>query len=166
MPEYLSPGVYVEEVPKGTRPIEGVSTAMAAFVGFAPAGPANTPVLVTNWAQYVDKFGAGENGGRGNPHMDGGYLSRAGYGYCNNGGGRCYVVRVEPGDGNGDGQRSAKPAVQQPIPTTQIPSRSPKALPSLSASPKGTPAADIQIEVAPPVGDDAAEGTFTVKVRG
>ena len=168
MPEYLSPGVYVEEVPTGTRPIEGVGTAMAAFVGFAPAGPANTPVLVTNWAQYVDRFGAGENGGRRNPHIDGAYLSRAVYGYFNNGGGRCYVVRVDPGEGNGDGQRAGAKAaaVQPPTPTTQIPSRSPRGLPSLTAMPKGTPTADIQIEVAPPVGEDAPEGTFTVKVRG
>jgi phage tail sheath protein FI len=36
---YLSPGVYVEEVPSGSRPIEGVGTAVAAFVGLAPAGP-------------------------------------------------------------------------------------------------------------------------------
>ena len=35
MPSYLSPGVYVEEVPSGSRPIEGVGTAVAAFVGFA-----------------------------------------------------------------------------------------------------------------------------------
>ena len=46
MPEYLSPGVYIQEVDSGTRPIEGVGTAVAAFVGFAPDGPANTPTLV------------------------------------------------------------------------------------------------------------------------
>ena len=43
MPEYLSPGVYIEEVNSGPRPIEGVGTATAAFVGFAPAGPVNQP---------------------------------------------------------------------------------------------------------------------------
>ena len=32
MPEYLSPGVYIQEVDSGTRPIEGVGTAVAAFV--------------------------------------------------------------------------------------------------------------------------------------
>lgn len=37
-PQYLSPGVYVEEVDKGARPIEGVGTAVAAFVGFAEDG--------------------------------------------------------------------------------------------------------------------------------
>ncbi|MBL3158741.1 phage tail sheath family protein, partial [Klebsiella pneumoniae] len=67
MPEYLSPGVYVEEVNTGPRPIEGVGTAMAAFVGFAPAGPANKPQLITSWQQYVETFGALEDGVR-NPH--------------------------------------------------------------------------------------------------
>ena len=43
MPNYLSPGVYVEEVEAGSRPIEGVGTAVAAFVGLAGRGPANTP---------------------------------------------------------------------------------------------------------------------------
>ena len=42
MPSYLSPGVYVEEVASGSRPIEGVGTAVAAFVGFAAKGPFNT----------------------------------------------------------------------------------------------------------------------------
>jgi phage tail sheath protein FI len=40
---YLSPGVYVEEVPASSRPIEGVGTAIAAFVGFAAEGPLSTP---------------------------------------------------------------------------------------------------------------------------
>ena len=62
MAEYLSPGVYLEEVNSGPRPIEGVGTAMAAFVGFAPAGPVNKATLVTNWSQYVDTFGVANNG--------------------------------------------------------------------------------------------------------
>jgi phage tail sheath protein FI len=42
---YLSPGVYIEEVPSGSRPLEGVGTAIAAFVGLGPEGPLNTPQL-------------------------------------------------------------------------------------------------------------------------
>ncbi|MFC4784558.1 hypothetical protein ACT8ZV_08795 [Nocardioides sp. MAHUQ-72] len=42
---YLSPGVYVEEVDSGSRPIEGVATSIAAFVGLAPGGPLDSPVL-------------------------------------------------------------------------------------------------------------------------
>src|SRR4051812_44207467 len=80
MPEYLSPGVYGQEVDSGPRPIEGVGTACAAFVGFAPGGPANQPTLVTNWSQYVGTFGSLDEGGRRNPHMPGAYLSHAVYG--------------------------------------------------------------------------------------
>ena len=57
MPSYLTPGVYVEEVQSGARPIEGVGTAVAAFVGFAEHGPFHQPTLVTNWDQYVQTFG-------------------------------------------------------------------------------------------------------------
>ena len=46
MPTYLSPGVYIDEVEAGTRPIEGVGTSVAAFVGLAATGPVNEPTLV------------------------------------------------------------------------------------------------------------------------
>jgi len=71
MPEYLSPGVYVEEVDRGPKPIEGVGTAMAVFVGFTEKAEvtrevdgelvvedlANRPQLVTNWTQFNERFG-------------------------------------------------------------------------------------------------------------
>jgi uncharacterized protein len=100
MPEYLSPGVYVEEVDRGPKPIEGVGTAMAAFVGFSEKAEwvrdvdgemvtenlLNQPQLVTNWAQYVQKFGG---------FVQGAYLPHAVYGYFHNGGSRCYVLSVK-----------------------------------------------------------------------
>jgi phage tail sheath protein FI len=85
MPSYLSPGVYVEEVPAGTRPIEGVGTAIAGFVGFAAQGPINDPILVTNWTQYVETFG---------DMVENYALGKAVYGFFNNGGGRAYIVRI------------------------------------------------------------------------
>jgi Bacteriophage tail sheath protein len=154
MPEYLSPGVYVQEVDSGPRPIEGVGTATAAFVGFAPAGPANKPVLVTNWSQYVDTFGRLEEGGRRNPHLPGAYLSHAVYGYFLNGGGRCYVTRVVPAKEDGKAA------------SVQLPSRSSKAVPALTVSAKGGAGEDIQVEVAPPSGESPADDTFTLKVSG
>ncbi|MDZ4722099.1 MAG: phage tail sheath family protein [Roseiflexaceae bacterium] len=154
MPEYLSPGVYIEEVNTGPRPIEGVGTAMAAFIGFAPAGPVNKPVLITNWSQYVDAFGSLDESGRRNPHMPGTFLSHAVYGYFGNGGGRCYVTRVQLGNGKDD-----KPA------TAQIPTKASKAIPSLTVTPRGAPERDIQIEVAPPTGEAPPEGSFTLKVK-
>ena len=68
MAEYLSPGVYIEEVNSGPRPIEGVGTAMAAFVGFAPVGPVGRPTLITNWAEYVEKFGTAIMAAAKSPH--------------------------------------------------------------------------------------------------
>ena len=85
MPQYLSPGVYVEEVEAGSRPIEGVGTAVAAFVGLAARGPFNQPTLVTNWSQFVQTFG---------DFHEGSYLAHSVYGYFQNGGGVCYVVRI------------------------------------------------------------------------
>jgi phage tail sheath protein FI len=97
MPTYLSPGVYVEEVEAGSRPIEGVGTAVAAFIGFAAKGPFNTPTLVTNWGQYTQLFGE---------FVADCYLAHAVYGYFLNGGGACYVIRVG-GDRDGDGHVDA-----------------------------------------------------------
>jgi uncharacterized protein len=160
MPEYLSPGVYIQEVNTGTRPIEGVGTAMAAFVGLAPAGPANRPVLITNWQQYVETFGAEEEGGHRNPHVSGAFLSHAVYGYFLNGGGRCYVARVDA-----DGARTNGKGASLKMPSTQLLGRGGRTLPTLTAAARNAPSSDIDIEVAPPVGDDAPEGTFTLKVK-
>ncbi len=97
MPTYLSPGVYVEEAEAGSRPIEGVGTAVAAFVGFAASGPFNSPTLVTNWSQYTQTFGE---------FVEGAYLSHAVYGYFENGGGACYIVRIG-GNGSSNGSSDA-----------------------------------------------------------
>jgi hypothetical protein len=101
MPQYLSPGVYVEEVPSGSKPIEGVGTAVAAFVGLAERGPVNQPTLITNWTRFTGTFGG---------FVDGSYLAHSVYGYLGNGGGACYVVRI---GGNGDGdQPTARAALE------------------------------------------------------
>ena len=92
MPTYLSPGVYVEEVDGGSRPIEGVGTAVAAFVGFAAQGPVNTPTLISNWSQFTRVFGE---------FVEGCYLAHSVYGYFLNGGGNCYVVRIGASGSNG-----------------------------------------------------------------
>ena len=85
----LSPGVYVQEVEAGSRPIEGVGTAVAAFLGLAAQGKFNEPTLVTNWSQFVQNFGG---------FMEGSFLAHSVYGYFLNGGGSCYIVRI---GGNG-----------------------------------------------------------------
>ncbi len=88
-PEYLSPGVYIEEVDRGAKPIEGVGTAVAAFVGFTEKGPVNQPVFIPNWTEFTNTFGG---------FLKGGYLAHAVYGYFHNGGGRCFVTRLSGGE--------------------------------------------------------------------
>lgn len=106
---YLAPGVYMEEVSSGSRPIEAVGTAVAAFVGFAERGPLHEPVLVTNWTQFKTNFG---------DFVDGYYLAHAVYGYFQNGGGVAYVVRVggagAEGNGHTNGQITAVPMAELP----------------------------------------------------
>ena len=82
---YLSPGVYVEEVDRGSKPIEAVGTNTVGFLGESMMGPVNQAVLVTNWTQYVKTFG---------DFTQSTFISHAVYGFFNNGGSRCYVVNV------------------------------------------------------------------------
>ena len=97
MPTYLAPGVFVEEVDSGSRPIEGVGTAVAAFIGLAETGPFNTPTLVSNWTQYTTTFGS---------FVEGVYLAQSVYAYFQNGGGNCYIVRIGESSQNGNGRTS------------------------------------------------------------
>ena len=107
VPTYLSPGVYMEEVSSGSKPIEAVGTAVAAFVGFAEAGPTNQPTLVTNWTQFVNNFGT---------FIEGSYLAHAVYGYFLNGGGAAYVVRVGTSD---DGRDPELPTAEAELPAAE-----------------------------------------------
>lgn len=86
MPEYLSPGVYVEEVPSGPRPIQGVGTSTAALVGQTERGP-TSPRLITNWGDFVRWYG-----GLVDPRTS--YLPFAARGFFENGGVRAFIARV------------------------------------------------------------------------
>jgi uncharacterized protein len=93
--EYYAPGVYVEEINRGSRPIEGISMSVAGFVGFTEdvRGDAELfePQLITSWDQYLDCFSRlGSDG-----YTDfGAYLPFAVKGWFDNGGGRCWVVSI------------------------------------------------------------------------
>ena len=108
MPEYLAPGVFIEEVPPTLRAIEGVSTSTAGFVGAASRGPragfnpftqplANgfqaaldpTPVFISSFAEFTRMFGPVPD----NPDASG-FLAHAVQGFMANGGKRCFVARV------------------------------------------------------------------------
>ena len=109
MPTYLTPGVYVEEVPSANKPIEGVSTSVAAFVGLTPGGPVNTPMRISNWTQFSKIFGDPSNPDNG-PFMEGAYMAHAVYGFFTNGGSNCWIVRVGEDSGAGSRPQAALPA--------------------------------------------------------
>ena len=103
MPEYLYPGVYVEEIDTGSKPIEGVSTSIAGFLGIAERGPA-APTPCTSFSDFTRSFGGylKENGADR-------YLAYAVEGFFLNGGQTCYVQRVFHHDSQ-NAANSATPA--------------------------------------------------------
>ncbi|MEU6019391.1 phage tail sheath family protein [Streptomyces sp. NPDC047515] len=143
MPSYLTPGVYVEEVQSGARPIEGVGTAVAAFVGFAETGPFHRPTLVTNWDQYVQTFGT---------FTADTYLTLAVYGYFANGGGAAYIVRI-----GGDAQGSAQGSASGAAPSVAIGGFLVSARPGTGG--------DLSVEVADVEGENPPEDRFRLLVR-
>jgi phage tail sheath protein FI len=148
MPTYLSPGVYVEEVDGGSKPIAGVGTSVAAFVGFTKKGPMNTPTLVTNWTQFVDNFG---------DFMENGFLAHSVYGYYNNGGGRAYIMRI-------GGPDEADENEAQPLPAVELPSRLPNADDTIRITAIEADGDEITVEIANP--DPTEPGSAEPQVEG
>ena len=85
MPEYLHPGVYIEEIERGPRPIEGVATSTAALLGEAERGSV-TPRLVTSYKDYQRWFGG--------VFATNKFLPYAANGFFENGGKRAYIARI------------------------------------------------------------------------
>jgi uncharacterized protein len=152
MPTYLSPGVYVEEVESGSRPIEGVGTAVAAFVGLAAQGPFNTPTLVANWNQFTQTFGE---------FVEGSYLAHAVYGYFLNGGGACYIVRIGGGE--------SAPAKGSAARKKELPESSQATLGGYRVTAldggSGTGSQQLTVQVADAGGENPPEGSFKLVVK-
>jgi uncharacterized protein len=143
-PEYLSPGVYMEEVDRGSKPIEGAGTACAAFVGFAQQGPIGQPTFIPNWSEFVTNFGG---------FIKGGFLAQAVYGYFQNGGGRCYVSRVA-----GDAEEAADSKAAAALPSAAKPAIETLTVTALEA---GEP---VTVEIIKPEGEEGGD-QFTLLVR-
>lgn len=94
----LHPGVYIEEVSSGVRPIEGVSTSTAAFLGKAELGDIGKAVLVTSLQEFQKKYGS---------FLNDSFLAHGVYQFFNNGGKTCYIVRIA-----GTGARAADIALK------------------------------------------------------
>jgi uncharacterized protein len=137
MPQYLAPGVYVEEVPSAVKPIAGVGTSTAGFIGIVannvtmpfrpgrplnpqnivpgdlyPVAPANQPQLVTSWEGFKNTFGDIQGGNK--------TLAHAVYGFFNNGGTRCWITRVIEGADAGETTNSLIAALSTFKPIDEI----------------------------------------------
>lgn len=116
MSTYLTPGVYIEEVPSGSASLSAGATAIAAFVGFTEKAPTDDPAdpdglkprLVTSWTQYEKLYGG---------FTEGAMLPHSVYGWFLNGGSSCYVVRVAHNRPSQEPGQLALPAADRAIGT-------------------------------------------------
>ena len=103
MPEYLTPGVYIEEIEIGAKPIEGVSTSTAAFLGRTERGPLE-PRLITSFDQFQRLYGG---------YLADSCLAYEVDGFFRNGGSRCYLARIaganEPATSSKTAESSSEP---------------------------------------------------------
>jgi len=99
MPSYLHPGVYVEEIPSGSKPIEGVGTSTAAFVGYTIQGPIGKPELIFKWDDYDKQYG----GIRDTKSTNGDPMGFSVSAFFMNGGSAAYIVRLAKDAKNASG---------------------------------------------------------------
>ncbi|MCU0463754.1 MAG: phage tail sheath subtilisin-like domain-containing protein [Anaerolineae bacterium] len=170
MPNYLSPGVYMEEVDRGTKPIESVGTAVAAFIGYTEKAEdirngekvsvIGKPTLVTNWSQYVQKFGG---------FLKDAYTPDSVYGYFANGGSICYIISVKTlGAADPDSATAAKVTVN-----ADGDAKAGKLL-ELVAKNYGTVGNNVEVEIKTPKAEGEADAkklapttfSLTIKVGG
>lgn len=94
MATLTAPGVYVDEVSSGVRPIQAAGTSTAAFFGEAERGPIGDVTKIFNFTEFQTLYGGFLGGGR--------FLAHSVYQFFNNGGQACYVGRVAPGADTAD----------------------------------------------------------------
>ncbi|MEU0899919.1 phage tail sheath family protein [Streptomyces massasporeus] len=164
MPNYLTPGVFVEETSSGIKPIQGVGTATAAFIGFTEKGPVDEAVLVTSWTQYTNVFGE---------FTTGAYLPQSVYGYFLNGGGNAYVISLGTGAdtpgpeaGTGTAAGTTTPATQSPPPRGELAGAGGRpALTVALAAADGPSGGPVVVEVEDATGADGDDEAFKLVVR-
>jgi len=85
MPEYLAPGVFMEEIERGPKPIEGVATSTTAFLGETERGPTK-PTFISSYGEFLRQFGSVYGPGK--------YVPYAVKCFFDNGGRRAYIARI------------------------------------------------------------------------
>jgi hypothetical protein len=150
MPNYTVPGVYVREMPSGSKPIQGVATARPAFIGFTarrPEGNTGQPVFVPSWTDFERDFGGFE------PDF---YTPYAVWGYFQNGGQSCYILSLATKQEiavstNGAGAPTAQLKTSGGVPALELKSTD--------------PSRKVTVEVGPATGEGATDENFKVTVR-
>ena len=132
MATYLHPGVYIEEIPSGAKPIEGVSTSVAALIGFATEGPIGEATLVHSWDDFKANFGE--------IHAETDAMGLAAFHFFLNGGRDAYIARL------------AQNAVTATLPAAKMPGRaggnaSGANVLAISASSAGEWGNDLRVQV-------------------
>jgi phage tail sheath protein FI len=150
---YGAPGVYIEERPSGSVPVQGVGTSVAAFVGFtatynADAGDATDPdgvkpQLVTSWPQYERIYGG---------FAPGILLPHSVKGFFENGGGIAYIVRIPSGTGQAKALRALPASGKHEIDTLSV-----EALDPASSY-------EVVVESNPPAEGEQPGQEFTLKI--
>lgn len=90
MAEYTTPGVYIENNPNKAVNDESISSSTGGFIGIAQRGILNKPVFITSWNAFINAFAYGMD----SPFLKDSDLAYAVYGFFQNGGKRCYVLRT------------------------------------------------------------------------
>lgn len=89
MSEFLSPGIFIEEVASGGQTIDSVGTSTMAIVGWVRKGATSIATLVTSPDSFLRTFGTDTKDS---------LVPKSVSAFFVNGGSRCYVVRVAPSD--------------------------------------------------------------------
>lgn len=152
---YLTPGVYIEEIPSGSKPIQGVGTSVAAFLGFTekrPAGNTGQPLFISSWTDYEEKFGG---------FVADFFTPFSVYGYFLNGGSSCYVQSLAT-QADAEGARQSGPSS-----VGLLTAGGARAL-ELRSRAEGAAAQSISVEIGDASGEGLSEDQFklTVKVNG
>ena len=101
---YRRPDVYIEEILTPEIAPNGISTSIAAFLGFADRGPANTPIFIDSFASFKRTFGDA---------VEGESLFYSVLSFFENGGAACYIIRlidVSACEGDGNNPATVLPA--------------------------------------------------------
>jgi phage tail sheath protein FI len=95
MPDYIRPGVYIDEVPASHQPVTAVSTSTVAFVGCAASGPVSEPVLISSFTEYQRLF---QRSAKADQYTQADAMTLAVMAFFGNGGKDAYICRLTSKD--------------------------------------------------------------------